>query len=225
MDIEILGCTRGIPGGGFLYTNAETVALGVVLSLPQLAAAKLRPEELIADLKEHPSIAPYIEGATLKEYGAHLIPEGGYDHMPQLAADGLLVAGDAAGMCLAAGIWLEGVNFAIGSGLAAGQAAASALDAGDTSARGLSGYRSRLERSFVLADHKRLRRAPALVLSERVQHRYPGLMTDLAEGVFAVDNPRPKPGLVSLLRQAARRHDVRLRDLAADAIRAARVFR
>ncbi|WP_332880730.1 FAD-dependent oxidoreductase [Streptomyces sp. NBC_00564] len=225
VDIEILGCTRGIPGGGFLYTNAETVALGVVLSLPQLAEAKLRPEEIIAGLKAHPSIAPYIEGATLKEYGAHLIPEGGYDHMPRLAADGLLVAGDAAGMCLAAGIWLEGVNFAIGSGLAAGQAAAGALDAGDTSARGLSGYRSRLEDSFVLADHKRLRRAPALVLSERVQHRYPGLMTELAEGVFAVDNPRPKPGLVSLLRQAARRHDIRLRDLAADAVRAARVFR
>ena len=30
---------------------------------------------------------------------------------------------DAAAMCLAAGIWLEGVNFAIGSGEAAGLAA------------------------------------------------------------------------------------------------------
>ena len=55
-------------------------------------------------------------GPTLKEYAAHLIPEGGYDAMPALAGDGLLVAGDAAGLTLAAGIWLEGVNFAIGSG-------------------------------------------------------------------------------------------------------------
>ncbi len=60
----------------------------------------------------------------MKEYAAHLIPEGGYDAMPALAVDGLLVAGDAAGMTLAAGIWLEGVNFAIGSGLAAGRTAA-----------------------------------------------------------------------------------------------------
>lgn len=225
LDIEILGCTRGIPGGGFLYTNAESVALGVVLSLPGLAEAKVRPEEIIADLKAHPAIAPFVRGATLKEYGAHLIPEGGYDHMPRLAADGLLVAGDAAGMCLAAGIWLEGVNFAIGSGLAAGRAAARAVTAGDTTTRGLAGYRRDLERGFVLTDHKRLRGAPALVLSERVQRRYPGLVADLAEGVFTVTNPRPKPGIVSLLRRTARRHDVRLRDLARDGIRAARVFR
>lgn len=225
LDIEILGCTRGIPGGGFLYTNAESVALGVVLSLPGLAGAKVRPEEIIADLKAHPAIAPFVRGATLKEYGAHLIPEGGYDHMPRLAADGLLVAGDAAGMCLAAGIWLEGVNFAIGSGLAAGRAAARAVTAGDTTTRGLAGYRRDLERGFVLTDHKRLRGAPALVLSERVQRRYPGLVADLAEGVFTVTNPRPKPGIVSLLRRTARRHDVRLRDLARDGIRAARVFR
>ena len=36
--------------------------------------------------------------------------------MPTLGGAGLLVAGDAAALCLAAGIWLEGVNFAIGVG-------------------------------------------------------------------------------------------------------------
>ena len=51
--------------------------------------------------------------------------------MPSMIADGLLVAGDAAAMCLAAGIWLEGVNFAIGSGSAASKAAA----AGDPARR------------------------------------------------------------------------------------------
>ena len=119
LDVEMIGCTRGIPGGGFLYTNRDTVSVGVVVSLSGLTATKVRPEELIADLKEHPSVAPWLRSATVKEYSAHLIPEGGYDVMPTLAADGLLVAGDAAGMTLAAGIWLEGVNFAIGAGLAA----------------------------------------------------------------------------------------------------------
>ena len=224
-DIEMLGATRGIPGGGFLYTNADTVSVGVVVSLPGLTAAKVRPEELIADVKAHPAIAPYLRGAMLAEYSAHLIPEGGYDALPRLATDGMVIAGDAAGLCLATGLWLEGVNFAIGSGLAAGRAAAAALAAGDVSARGLAGYRRDLESGFVLADHKRLRKAPQVVLADRLQQRYPGLLCDLAEGVFTVTNPRPKPGLLRLARQSAHRHQVSLAGLIRDGLAAARVFR
>ncbi|MCW2598450.1 MAG: dependent oxidoreductase [Frankiales bacterium] len=221
VDVEILGCTRGIPGGGFVYTNKETVSVGVVVSLEHLTAAKVRPEELIADLKAHPAIAPWVRGAEVKEYAAHLIPEGGYDHFPTLHADGLLVAGDAAGMCLAAGIWLEGVNFAIGSGLAAGRAAAAAAQTGAD----LASYRKDLESTFVLQDHKRLRKAPGLVLSPRVQGQYPGLIADLVEGMFTVTNPTPKPGVVRLLRAAANKHGVKLRHLAVDALAGGRTFR
>lgn len=224
LDIEMVGCTRGIRGGGFLYTNADSVAVGVVLSLPDLAKSGVRPEEIITDLKAHPSIAPYLRGADVKEYAAHLIPEGGYDTMPKLAMDGMLIAGDAAAMTLAAGIWLEGVNFAIGSGYAAGKAADRAIAAGDVTELGLASYRSDLEEQFVLADHKRLRRAPALVLSDRMQHRYPGMVCDLVEGMFTVTNPTPKPGAVRLARRAAARHGVKLRQLAGDTIRAARIF-
>ncbi len=224
VDIEILGCTGEVPGGGFLYTNAHTVSVGVVLSLPELAEAAVRPEELVADLKAHPAIAPLLRGSSLREYSAHLIPEGGYDTMPDLVGDGLLVAGDAGAMTLAAGIWLEGVNFAIGSGYAAGHAADRALAAGDCSARGLASYRADLEGQFVLADHKRLRRAPALVLSERVQRRYPGLLCDLAEGMFTVTNPAPKPGGLRITRDAAARHGVTLRHLAVDTLRGLRIF-
>ncbi|MHB1713139.1 MAG: FAD-dependent oxidoreductase [Acidimicrobiales bacterium] len=224
MDIEMLGCTRGIPGGGFLYTNSDTVSLGVVLSLPHLAEASTRPEELIADLKHHPSIAPYVRGATLREYAAHLIPEGGYDTMPTLVTAGMVVAGDAAAMTLAAGVWLEGVNFAIGSGLAAGRAIDRAISAGDCSSAGLSSYRSDLEGQFVLADHKRLRRAPSLLLSDRMQHRYPGMICDLAEGMFTVTNPIPKPGARRLARAAASKHGVTLRQLGRDTVRAMRIF-
>jgi electron transfer flavoprotein-quinone oxidoreductase len=224
-DIEMLGATRGIPGGGFLYTNADSLSIGVVLSLPGLAEAKVRPEELIADLKAHPAIAPYVRGATLKEYSAHLIPEGGYDAMPALAADGMLIAGDAAGMCLATGLWLEGVNFAIGSGLAAGRAVATAVTAGDTSARGLAGYRRDLESTFVLADHKRFRKAPQVVMADRVQQRYPALLCELAEGVFTVTNPQPKPGMLRLARRSAKLHQIRVTTLLRDTLAAARAFR
>ena len=209
LDIEMVGCTSGIPGGGFLYTNLETVSVGVVVGLTGLAEAKIRPEELVAGVKAHPSIAPYLRGAELKEYSAHLVPEGGYRAMPRLAIDGMLVAGDAASMCLAAGLWLEGVNFAIGAGLAAGRTAAQAIAAGDTSARGLAGYRRQLESSFVLADHKRLRNAADIVLADRMQRAYPGLACDFAEQVFTVTNPRPKLGMAREFFRAVRRNNVR----------------
>lgn len=224
VDIEILGATGDVPGGGFLYTNADSIAIGVVLRLPELARAGKRPEQFIADLKAHPSIAPLVAGADLKEYSAHLIPEGGYDAMPDLATDGLLVAGDAAGLTLAAGIWLEGVNFAIASGVAAGETTLDALVSGDASAAGLAGYRRRLEASFVLKDHRKLRRAPHLVLSERLQRTYPRVVCGIVEDLFTVTNPAPKPGVGRVARAQLRRADVRARDLARDAWAVVRSF-
>ncbi len=216
VDIEIIGGTGAVAGGAFVYTNLETIAVGVVLKLPALAAQRRRPEEIIAGLKAHPAIAPLVDGGEVKEFSAHVIPEAGYRKIPRLSGDGLLVAGDAAGLCLAAGIWLEGVNFAIGSGLAAGRVAAEALAAADVSAARLGSYRGALERSFVLADHRRLRDIPHLVLSDRVQQQYPGLACNVVERLFRVDNPTPKPGLRRILRDELARSHLRLRDLARD---------
>ena len=216
VDIEILGGTSGVNGGGFVYTNLDTIAVGVVLKLPALAAQKARPEEIIAALKAHPAIAPLVQGAELREYSAHVIPEAGEEMMPRMVTSGMLVAGDAAALCLAAGIWLEGVNFAMASGMYAGEAAVEAVRAGDVSERGLAGYLRRLRETFVLKDHHKLRRAPRLVLSDRVQHLYPQMVASVAERMFRVDNPTPKPGLRRILREERKRAGVRLRDLARD---------
>ena len=223
-DFEILGGTGEVPGGGFLYTNRDTLSVGVVLSLDGLSRSAVRPEEVLAGLTAHPAIAPLVDGGEVVEFGAHLIPEAGLEMMPRLAGDGILVAGDAAGMCLAAGIWLEGVNFAMASGSAAGEAAAEALVARDTTRRGLAGYEARLSSGFVLADHRRLRHAPGLVLSERVQRRYPEMVCNLVEELFTVRNPAPKPGVVQMARRAARRSGVGLGDLLRDGWRAWRTF-
>ena len=224
VDIEILGGTSGVNGGGFIYTNLDTVAVGVVLKLPKLAAQQRRPEDIIAHLKRHSAIAPMIEGAELKEYSAHLIPEAGLSMMPKLAGDGLLVAGDAAALCLAAGIWLEGVNFAMASGMAAGQAADEAIISGDTTTTGLAGYQRRLSDNFVLRDHRKLRRAPALVLSDRVQHMYPAMIAGIVQGMFQVDNPTPKPGLRRIVARERKLAGVRRRDLVRDTVAGLRTF-
>ncbi|MFZ4717909.1 MAG: FAD-dependent oxidoreductase [Ilumatobacteraceae bacterium] len=216
VDIEILGGTGKVNGGGFLYTGLDTLAVGAVLKLPKLAAQQQRPEQIIAGLKAHPAIAPLVQGAELKEYSAHLIPEAGLEMMPKMVADGMLVAGDAAALCLAAGIWLEGVNFAMASGMYAAEAAVEAVQRNDVSAQGLAGYRRRLEDTFVLKDHRKLRRAPELVLSDRVQHLYPGMVANVVERMFRVDNPNPKPGVRKILDQERRRAGVRRRDLLRD---------
>ena len=224
VDIEIIGCSGDVNGGGFIYTNLDTIAVGLVLKLPKLAAQSKRPEELIASMKDHSAIAPLVEGGELKEYSAHLIPKAGIAMLPTLSADGLLITGDAAALCLAAGIWLEGVNFAIASGMYAGEAVVEALRNKDTSVAGLAGYQRRLESTFVLKDHRKLRRIPELVMSDRVQHLYPELATSVAERMFRVDNPDPKPGLRRILNQERKRVGIRRRDLARDSFDGLRGF-
>jgi electron transfer flavoprotein-quinone oxidoreductase len=218
VDIEILGGTSGVNGGGFIYTNLDTIALGVVLKLPKLSAQKKRPEEIIAELKRHPAIAPLIEGAEVTEYSAQVIPEAGLDMMPAMVTDGLLVAGDAAALCLAAGIWLEGVNFAMASGMYAGEAAAKAIHNGNTSASGLQSYTKKLNETFVLKDHKKLRKIPHLVLSDRVQHKYPMFVTGIVERMFSVENPHPKPGVRRIVREERKKAGIKLSELLRDAL-------
>lgn len=224
VDIEIIGCTGPVNGGGFVYTNLDTIAVGVVLKLTKLAAQMTRPEDIIATMKRHSAIAPLVEGGELREYSAHLIPEGGLKMMPEMTGNGLLIAGDAAALCLAAGIWLEGVNFAMGSGRYAGQTAVEAIGNGDVTQRGLGGYALRLSDTFVLRDHRKLRRAPELVLGDRVQHVYPAMMTGIAERMFRVDNPSPKPGLRRIVREERKRAGVPLRGLLRDGHDAFRSF-
>ena len=225
VDIEILGGTSGVNGGGFIYTNLDTLAVGVVLKLPKLGAQKLRPEQIIANLKAHPAIAPLVEGGEIKEYSAHVIPEAGLSMMPKMTGDGMLVAGDAAAMCLAAGIWLEGRELRDGERHVRGRSGRRGPRRERHHAPpAWPGYERRLNDTFVLRDHRKLRRAPSLVLSDRVQHRYPDMIANTVERMFRVDNPTPKPGLRRILNEERKRAGVKLRDLARDALDGLRTF-
>ena len=85
-------------------------------------------------------------------------------------------------------------------------------------------YERRLAATFVLRDHKKLRRAPELVLSDRVQHRYPQLVTAVVERMFRVDNPHAKPGLRRILNEERKRAGISRRDLARDGWAGLRTF-
>ncbi|EAA7100906.1 FAD-dependent oxidoreductase, partial [Salmonella enterica subsp. enterica] len=92
--------SNGLMGGGFLYTNRDSVSLGLVCGLGDIAHATKSVPQMLEDFKQHPAIRPLIQGGTLLEYSAHMVPEGGIAMMPELANDGVMIVGDAAGLCL-----------------------------------------------------------------------------------------------------------------------------
>lgn len=146
------GSMLGKLGLGFMYTNKDSVSIGLGVTLDDLTAGKAKPYELLDELKAHPAIAPLLKAGELLEYSAHLIPEGGYKKMPQLYSDGVMVTGDAA--MLVNNLHWEGTNLAMISGKLAGETALIALKENDFSASMLSRYQKKLENSFVLKDLK-----------------------------------------------------------------------
>lgn len=144
------GSMLGMLGLGFLYTNKESVTIGLGVALNELIENSQRPYELLDKLKQHPEIAPLLKGGQLLEYSAHLIPEGGYKKIPALYADGVMVCGDAS-MFVNNMHW-EGTNLAMMSGKFAGETAVIALGKGDFSSQSLSRYQEMLEESFVIKD-------------------------------------------------------------------------
>lgn len=196
MTNEYVGYASGdVKGGGFLYTNRDTLSIGVVTQIASLAQQQRRAYELLDQFKQHPAVAPLVRDAVTLEYSAHMIPEGGWSMIPKLSRAGMLVVGDAASFVFAAGLFLEGMNFAIASGLIAAQVAQLAHQERDFSARSMARYRTRLEESFVLQDMKKFRHAPPFINNERLQNVYPELLCEAAEHVFRSDGrPRHKVG-------------------------------
>jgi len=185
--------SEGIPGGGFLYTNKESISLGVVASLDGLEEKKISVAELIESFKKHPYVKELIKDAVLKEYSGHLIPEAGWAGVPKLYGDGILLTGDAAGLVCSTGITLEGMNFAVASGIAAAETVKQAKSQGDFSRKSLSRYQALLEDSFALKDLRTFRYAPDFLASPRVYKLYPELVCNFAERLFRVDGrPRKK---------------------------------
>ena len=182
----LVGCGPGMHAG-FMYTNRDTISLGMGVNIRDLDKSKQRPNDLFEQFKKHPSIAPLVKDGELKEYSAHLIPEGGYDYVSKIHTDGMLVAGDAA-MLVNAINW-EGTNLAMTSGIIAGETIIEARKKGDFSSRTLSQYRQRLEESFVLKDLKKYREIPKFFSSNpQFFTLYPDVINELAYMWHVVDD-------------------------------------
>jgi electron transfer flavoprotein-quinone oxidoreductase len=194
--------TQGLFGGGFLYTNKESVSLGIVIGIQSLLEAGSAPDApaMLDAFKQRPEIAPLIKGGTPVEYAAHVIPEGGFKALGRLYGDGILVAGDAAGFALNIGFTVRGMEYALASGYYAAQAVLKAKETGNFGSESLSIYKQYLEESFVLKDFKNFQQTPAVLSNPRFIRHYPELAGNLLADIYRVP-PGPKDRLYPTIRK------------------------
>ncbi len=185
--IELFGdSTQGMVGTGFIYTNKESISIGVGTLLSDLAKNGQRPHDLLESFKQHPIIRKLIEGGESKEYLAHLIPEGGYHAIPKLVGHGVMVVGDAAQ--LVNGIHREGSNLAMASGTLAAETAILANKLNDYSENILYSYQQNLMNSFVGQDLKKYKDAThTLANHPEYFNVYFPMITNAASEMLTVD--------------------------------------
>lgn len=209
--------TRGVPGGGFLYTNRESLSVGLVAPIAGLVKNRLKSSEMMEAFLQHPMIAPMIKGGRMLEYGAHIVPEGGLDAMPRLHSDGILAVGDAAGLGTNNGFMVRGMDLAAASAIAAAESVLEAKTRGDFSAAGLASYRQKLDQSYAMADMRTYARAPRFFQNERMYTTYPDLLAGVMAGIYTED-ALPKQHLMPLLMKTAREKEVSVLNLIQDMI-------
>ena len=208
--MEMFGSiSLGMLGYAFIYTNKDSLSLGIGCKLSDYQRTGIRPSDHLEKVKKHPYIAKLISGGKTLEYSAHLIPEGGYNSMPPLAGDGFLVAGDAAQMTNPA--YREGSNLAMTSGKLAGETVIEAKERGDFSKKSLSAYKTKLKNSYVLPDMFEIKDLEAAVEnSPGFLEFYPKLACDLAHLRFSANGVPKKTHIKTALKMVSKRGFFRL---------------
>lgn len=217
--LEFIGsCTRGLPGGGFVYTNRDSLSVGLVVQLATVIENRVKASDLLEDFKKHPVIQGLIKGGESVEYSAHLIPVTGLKVLPLLAKDGILITGDAAGLVLGTGLILEGANFAMASGIAAAETVIKAREKGNYTQATLGHYEELLRKGFVLKELQTFKKAPAFLENKRIYTTYPEMACDMAMKIFENDGTLRK-GTFKTLRDSMKGR-ISMWQLFADALRA-----
>jgi len=186
--IEMMGkITQGMMGTGFLYTNNESLTIGVGCMLSDFKEKRVSPYLLLEQMKAHPAIAPMIAGGEMKEYTAHLIPEGGLKAMPQIYGDGWMIVGDS-GMFVNA-VHREGSNLAMTTGRLAAETVIGLKQAGKEMTKpNLSVYRAKLDDSFVMKDLSKYKDMPGVFhANPQFFTTYPELVNKAAHTMLTVD--------------------------------------
>ena len=142
-----IGCEMGLFGyhihglnfiAATIYTNTDSVGLGAYARPRELAEKNIKLHEHLEVLKQHPYIRNLLRGATLREYSAHILSDGGQVEPKNLYGDGVLLCGEAGGI-MQAGTGM-GVPTCMLSGMMAAETVEDAVKKRDFSAGMLKNY-------------------------------------------------------------------------------------
>ncbi len=141
----------GINGNAFIYPNRDTLSLGIVASMDSMIRATTEHFDRVGKLLDaldafegHPMVRELLQGAELLEFSAHNIPKGFTCLLKRPYTSGYLAAGDALGAFVKIGPMVDGMRYAIASGMMAAQTYLAAAVSGSFREKNLSRYRDLL---------------------------------------------------------------------------------
>jgi electron transfer flavoprotein-quinone oxidoreductase len=223
--IEAMGTVgTGLAGLGFIYTNKESLSIGIGCLVSDFAETGATPYGLLEAFKNHPSVKPLLAGSEVKEYSAHLIPEGGYKAIPEVYGDGWVIVGDAGQFVNS--VHREGSNMAMTTGLLAAETIIGLHRRGEAfNKQNLAAYRKALEESYVIRDLRKYKDIPNFIHqnSKTLLGTYPHLLGKAAQNWFRVDGTDKRTKEKEIM--ASFRKGRSLVGLVGDALRFARAWR
>ncbi|WP_445665884.1 FAD-dependent oxidoreductase [Fodinibius sp. AD559] len=194
MSNEFVGfATDGVEGGGFLYTNRDTISLGLVAGIKDMREKEKSPHDLLNTFKAHPVIQDTIKGGEVMEYSAHVVSSGDKRAMPkEVYKDGVLLCGEAANLLMNAGKAIQGMDYAMRSGILGAETIVKAKERDDFTSNTLKEYKQALEESYVMKDINTFQDAVHMLHNPTMYQDVPNLICDFGRKFFTIDNEPTK---------------------------------
>ncbi|WP_124055388.1 FAD-dependent oxidoreductase [Arcanobacterium ihumii] len=216
--------TQGVAGGGFIYTNEDSVSIGVVLRLDDLVDKGLSSTEIHDAFLAHPAVAPYIRDGKLLEYGCHMtIEDGPAMAKHDLTLPGLMVIGDAAGFTLNTGMTIRGMDLAAQSARSAARAASEALEKKDFSLESMNLYLAFANDSWLGKDMSTYQGAPAFLENPRLYKDYGPFLANIFHELYNI-NLQPRKKVKKVVQSVFKKSGLKVKTVVKDALAAIRAL-
>ena len=148
----------GMFGGGIIYAGPpELLSIGMIVGA-DWKYCDFNPQDALTNFKNHRFVRKFIEGGTVVEAGAKMIPEGGFYAIPREPQTGgigrgnVMILGDSAGFVNM--LKIKGLHNAIDSGMQAAKAIAETLSGPEAAA---ARYTELVEHSNIAREMKSAR--------------------------------------------------------------------
>lgn len=202
-----------VEAGGFLYTNKDSISIGAVISMKHLRSSnQVYSFDIMDEFANHPFIAPLLEDGRVDEYSAHLVQEGGLSSIPKLYGDGYMITGDGAGFSFSNGLVLQGMNYAISSGILAAEATVEAKQKGDFSSASLSRYQQKLEDSYVMKDMRTFKGIENITWGRMAHKIFPTMLENVMMGLYNEEG-KPKRHMMQLVMDSVSSSNLKSKEL------------